>query len=111
MFPDPLRPHLGDDVEASLCDEGHRRGRGPVFEPAPRRVVLEVLDVEGERFGLPEPPGHQRFELMHQVVPHVQERQPGPSAQPLQNAGGVEVAPQVAQVHRDDPGPMEVVHE
>ncbi len=67
--------------------------------------------VERERVAGGEPSRDRRFQGGQQVAPGVQEREPGPAAQPLQDAGGVQVAPQIVQVERDDAGAVVVVDE
>ena len=95
----------------ALREEVHRRRRRAVFEPPGGRMVLKVLRVERERLGGREPARHRRLERRQQRPAGRTGTPAGPAAQELQGAGGVEVAPEVVQVQRDDAEPVVVVDE
>ena len=58
-----------------------------------------------------EPPRDGGLKRGEQIAPRVQEDESRPAEHPLEDAGRVEVAPEIVEVERDDPEPVVVVDE
>ena len=110
-LPDARDADLRDDVDPALRDEEHRGRRGPVLKTPCRRVVRQVLGIEGEGLGRREPPGDGRLQRRQEITAAIEEDAPRATAQELQGPSDIEVAAEVVQVERDHADPVVVIDE